>query len=329
MKVFKRTSNKVTPSENPPKYVSGCPSYRAILAEKRLEKPPKYTPSINKHCIMKHKPELDSPHLCSMHRTWRPIYVHLNNTQLNLYELIVASSSKPLFSPNSSNYTPDALELSGTKHSPDLVSPSMIPSNLTGTVLNSGACKIGKLLHSYTLQYAEVGLAIDYKKRPHVFRIRAEGEQFLLQTCSAEDQIGWVNSLQIGIDISLPIDDRSLPKYHMIPRRRRRGAPPLQVVVEVTRPPPALVPGIHVSIDTKKFRSPSPVPSIDKIDDLEEKCDMWEPRHPKQSTQALLKYAFQCLRVLPASTSWLGKPVIVEGKKYVVKETALKKVSLK
>lgn len=45
----------------------------------------------------------------------------------------------------------------------------------------SGEGGDGSLLRAYTLQHAESGLGNDYAKRKNVIRIRAEGEQFLLQ----------------------------------------------------------------------------------------------------------------------------------------------------
>jgi len=48
------------------------------------------------------------------------------------------------------------------------------------------------LIKQYTLQLAESGLAADYVKRRNVVRVRAEGEQFLLQTENAKDVVDWI-----------------------------------------------------------------------------------------------------------------------------------------
>lgn len=53
-----------------------------------------------------------------------------------------------------------------------------------------------QLLKQYTLQNAESGLAADYVKRKNVVRVRAEGEQFLLQTDSARDVVDWIEVSQ-------------------------------------------------------------------------------------------------------------------------------------
>jgi hypothetical protein len=42
------------------------------------------------------------------------------------------------------------------------------------------------------LQNAESGLAADYVKRKNVVRVRAEGEQFLLQTDGAREVVDWI-----------------------------------------------------------------------------------------------------------------------------------------
>ncbi|PIL23288.1 hypothetical protein GSI_14598 [Ganoderma sinense ZZ0214-1] len=48
------------------------------------------------------------------------------------------------------------------------------------------------LLHQYSLQNAESGLASDYQKRKNVIRVRMEGQQFLLQTKHVAAVIDWI-----------------------------------------------------------------------------------------------------------------------------------------
>ena len=48
------------------------------------------------------------------------------------------------------------------------------------------------LVKQYSLQNAESGLAADYVKKRNVVRVRAEGEQFLLQTDGAKDVVDWI-----------------------------------------------------------------------------------------------------------------------------------------
>lgn len=114
--------------------------------------------------------------------------------------------------------------------------------------------KAGRLLKSYSLQHAEVGVAGDFKKtgliprspfahlvpasarhklfetdphlfepiREHVIRLRLETEQFLLCASSQKEMLDWVEGFCAAIDISAPLEDRSEPRYRSLPRRSRR-----------------------------------------------------------------------------------------------------------
>ncbi|KAF2741520.1 hypothetical protein EJ04DRAFT_539603 [Polyplosphaeria fusca] len=116
------------------------------------------------------------------------------------------------------------------------------------------ATRPGRLLKSYSLQHAEVGVAGDFRKtnlvprspfahlvpvsarhrlfetdphlfepvREHVIRLRIETEQFLLCTVTQTEMLDWVEALCAAIDISPPLEDRSEPRYRSLPRRSRR-----------------------------------------------------------------------------------------------------------
>lgn len=45
---------------------------------------------------------------------------------------------------------------------------------------------------------AESGLAADYLKRKHVVRVRAEGEQFLIQAKDDRAVIDWIEAVSCG-----------------------------------------------------------------------------------------------------------------------------------
>lgn len=77
-------------------------------------------------------------------------------------------------------------------------------------------------VRSYSLQWGECGFAADYTKRRHVIRVRAEGEQFLLQTRNDFHMVEWIEALQAAINVSLDLDGRPMPKFATLPRRRRR-----------------------------------------------------------------------------------------------------------
>ncbi|KAF2034542.1 hypothetical protein EK21DRAFT_56534 [Setomelanomma holmii] len=112
----------------------------------------------------------------------------------------------------------------------------------------------GRLIRSYTLQHAEVGIASDFKKtalipkspfahlvpasarpklyetdphlfepvREHVIRLRLETEQLLICAPSQDSMLSWIESLCAAVDISSPLEDRSEPRYRSLPRRSRR-----------------------------------------------------------------------------------------------------------
>lgn len=112
----------------------------------------------------------------------------------------------------------------------------------------------GKLLRSYTLQHAEIGLATDtqyqvlipqtrlahliptaarekafqkdpgkYKAvRQHIMRLRVETDQILLADASESRIFNLINAISAGIDIAPALDERSLPRQNTVPRRRRR-----------------------------------------------------------------------------------------------------------
>lgn len=149
---------------------------------------PDYTSSVYHEGFVWKKQELNTPFQGAPNRSWAPIYAVLNNTRLDLYIAIenqfIGCGDKDL-------------------------------SRCVKT-------KRGSFLCSYTLQYAETGLAVDYNKRPFVVRVRAESEQFLFAFADEQDCVEWARALQMGIDLSLPLEERVITYYRSIPRSRRR-----------------------------------------------------------------------------------------------------------
>jgi hypothetical protein len=112
----------------------------------------------------------------------------------------------------------------------------------------------GRLLRTYSLQHAEIGLAADHNNREivprsvfakmvpkaaqkklwetdpqlfeplreYVIRLRLEGEQLLLFAETHANMLDWLELLGAGIDIAQPLEDRSEPRYRSLPRRTRR-----------------------------------------------------------------------------------------------------------
>jgi hypothetical protein len=126
-----------------------------------------------------------------------------------------------------------------------------------GTMLNFHRVKDGrpsKILRSYTLQHAEIGLAPDafhtvlapnsklahlipsaarqkaFKKDPQLFRaeeqfimrLRVETDQILLAHKSEDKILEMVHEIGAGIDLAPAIDERNISKQCTVPRRRRR-----------------------------------------------------------------------------------------------------------
>ena len=78
-------------------------------------------------------------------------------------------------------------------------------------------------VQQYTLQYAEVGIASDYINRTFVLRVRAEGQQFLLQCSTEAERIQWVENIQSSANIALALDDRRIPEDNTCTYRRVRS----------------------------------------------------------------------------------------------------------
>jgi len=71
------------------------------------------------------------------------------------------------------------------------------PATLSSSILSKKVLGSGNKLvvKHYSLQEAESGLAADYLKRKHVIRVRAEGEQFLLQAADDRGVIDWIEAV--------------------------------------------------------------------------------------------------------------------------------------
>jgi hypothetical protein len=70
-----------------------------------------------------------------------------------------------------------------------------LSTSIAGKVLST-AERSSTVVRHYTLQGAESGLAADYPKRPHCIRVRAEGEQFLIQAADDRGVIDWIEAVR-------------------------------------------------------------------------------------------------------------------------------------
>ncbi|KAF1827833.1 uncharacterized protein K489DRAFT_301731, partial [Dissoconium aciculare CBS 342.82] len=130
----------------------------------------------------------------------------------------------------------------------------------------------GKALRTYTLQHAEVGLASDtqysilvpqsrlahflpaaawrkaWRTDPSLFksveqsllRLRVEADQILLAHAEEETVHGLVHALAAAIDISMDLDERSIPRQCTVPRRRNRQSRTLEAVAGILENPAIL-----------------------------------------------------------------------------------------
>lgn len=241
----------------PPLYSSvapfnGKPVFDDIGATCHNDELPGYTSSVYKLSVFQRKLEWTSPYEMAQLRHWTCCIVELNNTQLNIYQCPLALDD-PLMqrvkvqssysSQNSHSLLhPYHYQQLSAKHTnisafSSLESRPYNESQYTSTYTTKTdlqALKTFKGLHlldstniirSYSLQYGKVGLAIDYKKKHFVLRLRLECEQFMLEFPCSEAIIEWYNAITLGIDNALELNRRELPKFRSVPRRRRRRAP--------------------------------------------------------------------------------------------------------
>lgn len=241
----------------PPLYTSvapfnGRPVFEDIGPHMPLETLPGYSSTVYKLSVFQRKLEWTSPYEMAQARHWTCCIVELNNTQLNIYNCPLslddplmqrikvqssysAQNSHSLLHPyhfqqlSKGNATISAF---GDDEPRPYSEAQYISSYTTKTDLQ--ALKTFKSLHlldsanivrSYSLQYGKVGLAIDYKKRHFVLRLRLECEQFMLEFPCSEAIVEWYNAITLGIDNALELSRRELPKFRSVPRRRRRRTP--------------------------------------------------------------------------------------------------------
>ncbi|TKA50516.1 hypothetical protein B0A49_13526, partial [Cryomyces minteri] len=203
-------------TEAPPSYAASQLTVPRKPAARRPseghERLPAYTCSVSQQGVLNMVTELAHPFRAASAPMWREVYVVLRGTQLSIHNV-----ASPF----------------GTKD-----------ESLRGP---------GKLVKAYTLQHAEVGIAADtrhssfvplksiarliapqrrrryYAKDPtmfryqryHVMRLRLETDQFLLSCASETTLLSWVENLCAAIDVAPPLDDRTSPNQHTVPRRRR------------------------------------------------------------------------------------------------------------
>ncbi|KAM0751650.1 hypothetical protein T439DRAFT_324840 [Meredithblackwellia eburnea MCA 4105] len=200
---------------------------------------PPYSCQVHLEGWFPRKVEFTSPGVPSKDRSWKRQYVVIRGTSVKIYQFDLrthpmegeddwsgvdvatvsgqgSGASTPLhFHPGEYNSLPSS----------SLLLPKSLPISVGDARARFNArhsAGSNKLVGEYSLQYAESGLAIDYWQKPHVVRLRAEGEQLLLQCKDERGVLDLVEALQAATAVSLDLDDRPLPTLITLPRRRRR-----------------------------------------------------------------------------------------------------------
>ncbi|BGP16117.1 hypothetical protein JCM10213_007503 [Rhodosporidiobolus nylandii] len=216
--------------------------------EEGIEGLPAYTCAIHIEGYMPRKMEFTSPGVQAKDRAWKRQYVVLHGTSIKVYRFdlrthpiageedwsavsagIAGSDGPPPLHFHEGEYGVDPKEQQGAGHHVHLKFPLSIgdakAKAKTRLMEGAAAAAQNQLVRHYSLQNAESGLAADYIKRKHVVRVRAEGEQFLLQAKDDRGVIDLIEALQAATNVALDLDARPLPKFITLPRRRRRRRP--------------------------------------------------------------------------------------------------------
>lgn len=160
---------------------------------------PDYSCEIHLEGTYSRKMEQSAPNLMANDRSWSHTYMVVHGTTLKLYK-----------------YHPST-------HPIDDPSPATQPSQSRHHAKPRRHSNV--LLASYSLQNAQCGLAADYVKKPFVVRVRVQGQQMLFKCKDLPACVDLIETLQLGINVALDLDDRVLPTFITLPRRRRRAAP--------------------------------------------------------------------------------------------------------
>ncbi|BGP40009.1 hypothetical protein JCM10450v2_003989 [Rhodotorula kratochvilovae] len=241
---LQRTRSMYELRDAPPAYSSmyrqsGTGATQVILPreEEGKEGLPGYSCAIHIEGYMPRKLEFTAPGVQARDRAWKRQYFVLHGTSIKIYRFdlrshpipgeddwsvvaaadIAGSDGPPPLHFHEGEYgadQPPAGHRFSIEHAKAKAKDRIIAS-ATASAENA-------LVRHYSLQNAESGLAADYIKRKHVVRVRAEGEQFLLQAKDDRGVIDLIEALQAATNVSLDLDARPLPKFITLPRRRRR-----------------------------------------------------------------------------------------------------------
>ncbi len=169
---------------------------------------PNYESSIFKQGVFERQVERVTPFELVEFPHWRETYVELNNTELSFYEKSSFTITLP-----SLNLPYTWLKKSANSgNGPEAKTKQLNTNNLTKDA------KRLKLIRSYTLQRAQIGVANDYKHKPYVLRLRIETVQMIIDCKTIENMIQWYTALSVARDLALPLELRDMPEWKTIPR---------------------------------------------------------------------------------------------------------------
>lgn len=195
----------------------GCPRYP--VSENLYSTLPQYEPLVFKCGLVSRKVEWLTPYEPCPLRSWRYAIMELNSTQLNFY-VVPTTMELPLM-----QFQPEMKHTKDTQNKLPIINSCLTTDNdLQFYTFCQKLNLIGeskRIMRSYSLQHTRMGLAVDYIKRPNVLRLRIESEQILLHFTHVRDLIEWNMAIEVGRDVALDLNERAIPKFRTVPRRRR------------------------------------------------------------------------------------------------------------
>lgn len=220
---------------SPPSYSSCTPNrrirfpvYDCIQGCSPKAVPPKYKPAIEAITVISMKLEWLSPYEPSQCKQWRNFIMQVNSTQLNFYyidESLTAgikhySNGDSKLGSSHSHHSHFLSLKTRSTYQFNKADQERITFNIDKN--REKYLSDDKIVKTYSLQCARLGIPTDYTKKTFVLRMRCESEQFLLNFSHVDDMIMFTMYLQMGICVSLDLDLREYPSYRVVPRRRRR-----------------------------------------------------------------------------------------------------------
>jgi hypothetical protein len=151
------------------------------------EQLPKYSCTVQKFGQGKTKVEFESPGIRPRRRPWRDVHLELQGTMLKIFEM-----------------KPTSPTVGGYRY-------------LTALAPYYSQTYKYTTLYNISLANVKVGVAVDYVKRPNVFRITTEnGPQLLIQVQTNACVSSWIEKLSSGCNIAIDLEHQRMPKFNSL-----------------------------------------------------------------------------------------------------------------